>query len=236
MEIRNAETPLASLCVVRLGPVKVERLTKNDGYTVADFTMSDDGKWVGFRGIAADRYKRNITEQNINSDPYLLEVATGQIERLTENVEVGESGLSFSPDGRWVAFSAPDDLTRYSMKNQRVYLRAPADRGGRWRKLGASFDGDVSVSFWSKDGGTIYFNEGIRATNQLLALDVAKDSVRQLTNEKGDGVGGPGRGLRACCSSTTPTAPLRRPLHRGRHRSDRHPLRLEAADRRRTRR
>ncbi len=185
VEIRNAETPLASLCVVRLGPVKVERLTKDDGYTVADFTMSDDGKWVGFRGIAADRYKRNITEQNINSDPYLLEVSTGQIERLTENVEVGESGVSFSPDGRWVAFSAPDDLTRYSMKNQRVYLRAPADRGGRWRKLGASFDGDVSVSFWSKDAGTIYFNEGIRATNQLLALDVAKDSVRQLTHEKG---------------------------------------------------
>jgi len=185
VDIRNTETPLASLWVVRLGPVKVERLTKDDGYTVADFTISDDGKWVGFRGVAADRYKRNITEQNINSDPYLLEVSTGQIERLTQNVEVGESGVSFSPDSRWVAFSAPDDLTRYSMKNQRVYLRAPGDRGGKWRKLGASFDGDVSVSFWSKDVGTIYFNEGIRATNQLLALDVAKDSVRQLTNEKG---------------------------------------------------
>jgi len=185
VDIRNAETPLAALWVVMPAPVKVERLTKDDRYSVADFTISDDGKWVGFRGIAADRYKRNITEQNINSDPYLVEVSTGQIERLAENVEVGESGLSFSPDGRWAAFSAPDDLTRYSMKNQRVYVRAPGDHGGKWRKLGASFDGDVSVGFWSKDGSTIYFNEGIRATNQVLALDVAKDAVRQLTNEKG---------------------------------------------------
>ena len=37
---------------------------------------------------------------------------------------------------------APSDLTRYSMTNRRVYLRAVADRGAAWRMLGASFDGD----------------------------------------------------------------------------------------------
>ena len=31
---------------------------------------------------------------------------------------------------------------------------------------------------------TIYFNEGVRATNQLVALDVQKDTVRQITSEK----------------------------------------------------
>ncbi len=184
VDIRNPETPLLSLWAVDLDPRKTTQLTRDSSITVADVSISDDSKWVGFRGISADRYKRNITEQNINADPYLLEVATGQIERLVSNAEVGESTLSFSPDGRWVAFSAPDDLQKYSMKNQRVYLRAVNDRGGKWRKLGAAFDGDVTVGFWSKDGGTIYFNEGIRATNQLLALDVQKDTVRQLTNEK----------------------------------------------------
>jgi dipeptidyl aminopeptidase/acylaminoacyl peptidase len=63
-------------------------------------------------------------------------------------------------------------------------VRAVSDRGGKWRKLGASFDGDITIGFWSSDGGTIYFNEGIRATNQFLALDVQKDAVRQLTGEK----------------------------------------------------
>ena len=111
-------------------------------------------------------------------------MATGQIEPLVNNQEVPESGPSFSPDGRWVAFSAPDDLERYSMKNQRVYLRAIGDRGGQWRKLGTSFDGDVTIGFWSKDGATIYFNEGVRATNQMHALDVQQNTVRQLTNEK----------------------------------------------------
>src|SRR5687768_14160236 len=70
------------------------------------------------------------------------------------------------------------------MKNNRVYLRATADKGGQWRKLGSAFDGDVSVGFWSDDGKTIYFNEGIKATNQFMALDVASGAVRQITNEK----------------------------------------------------
>lgn len=184
VEIRNAETPLSSLWAADLDPVKTTELTRDTTITVADLVVSPNGKWVGFRGIAADRYKRNILEQNINSDPYLLEVATGQIERLVKNEEVGESALTFSPDSALIAFSAPDDLEKYSMKNARVYLRAVADRGGKWRKLGTGFDGDVTVGFWSSDGGTIYFNEGVKATDQCLALDVQKDVVRQVTGEK----------------------------------------------------
>jgi dipeptidyl aminopeptidase/acylaminoacyl peptidase len=184
VNIRNQETPPSSLWALDLDPRETKQLTRDTSITVADFSILDDGKWIGFRGISADRYKRNITEQNINSDPYLLEVATGRIERLVTNTEVGESGATVSPDGRWVAFSAPDDLKQYSMRNQRVYIRAIGESAGQWRKLGSGFDGDVSIGFWSKDGNTIYFNEGMRATNQLMALDVQKDTVRQITNEK----------------------------------------------------
>lgn len=184
VEIRNPDTPLASLWALDLEPLKVTQLTKDPTITVADFTISPDGRWVGFRGIAADRYKRNITEQDINSDPFLVEVSTGQAERLVKNNEVAESLVSFSPDSRVVAFSAPDDLEKYSMKNDRIYIRGVADRGGKWRKLGSAYDGDLSIGFWSKDGRTIYFNDGVRATTQCLALDVQKDAVRQVTSAK----------------------------------------------------
>ncbi len=184
VNVRNMETPLSSLWALDLEPRKTTRLTRDTTITVAGFNISDDGKWVGFRGTKSDRYKRNITEAGINTDLFLLEAATGTIERLTNNEEVGESGPDFSPDGQWVAFSAPDDLTKYTMKNNRVYLRKTADRGGQWRKLGTAFDGDVSVGFWSKDGRTIYFNEGVKATNQLLALDIERNTVRQITTEK----------------------------------------------------
>jgi dipeptidyl aminopeptidase/acylaminoacyl peptidase len=184
VDIRNAETPVSSLWALDIDGRKTTRLTRDTSITVGSFEISEDGKYIAFRGIASDRYKRNITEQNINGDNFLLEVATGSIERLTSNAEVGESTPSFSPDSKWMAFSGPDDLTAYSMKNQRVYVRAVADKGGQWRKLGTEFDGDVTVGFWSSDSKTVYFNEGVRATNQVLAVDVATGKVRQLTNEK----------------------------------------------------
>src|SRR5688572_18487083 len=105
VDIRNAETPLSSLWVVELDPTRTTRLTRDTTITVSGFTISDDGHWVGFRGTSSNRYKRNITEQGINTDLFLLEVGTSQIERLTNNEEVGEGALGFSPDGRWVVFS-----------------------------------------------------------------------------------------------------------------------------------
>ena len=184
VNIRNADTSLSGLWALDLDPVKSTQLTSNAPYSVTEFTISDDAKWLAFRGGSSDRYKRNITQEGLYADLYLLETASGQVERLTDNEEVSESGASFSPDGRWIAFSAPDDIERYSMTNGRLYIRPVADRGKPFRKLGSSFDGDVTVNFWSKDGNTIYFNEGIKATNQLMALDVRQNTVRHLTNER----------------------------------------------------
>jgi dipeptidyl aminopeptidase/acylaminoacyl peptidase len=184
VNVRNPETPVSSLWTLDLGDRTTKALTTGGAYSVDEFTISQDGKWVGFRGLSPNRYQRGITAQNLYSDLYLVDAATGATERLTNNFEVGEGGLSFSPDSQWMAFSAPDDLEKFSMANQRVYLRQVSARGGPFRKLGASFDGDVSVAFWAKDGNTIYFNEGIKATNQLVALDVRNNLVRPMTEEK----------------------------------------------------
>jgi dipeptidyl aminopeptidase/acylaminoacyl peptidase len=185
VNVRNAMQPASSLWALDVGEKKTTRLTRDTSYSVTNFTMSEDGRWIGFTGVANDRYKRNITEQGLYGDLFLIDTRGGAIERLTTNDEVGEGQLSFSPDSKWVAFSSSDDMTAYNMKNARVYLRAIADKGGQWRKLGTELDGDVGIGFWSRDGRTIYFNEGWKATQQLFALDVASGKVRQLTNEKG---------------------------------------------------
>jgi dipeptidyl aminopeptidase/acylaminoacyl peptidase len=182
VRVRNAEVPVSSLWALDLDTKRTTRLTRDTTYSVGEFDISPDGKWIGYRGISANRYDRNILEQNINADLYLLEVATGQIERLTKNSEIGESGVSFSPDSRLVAFSAPDDFV--FMHNAKVYLRDVSARGTAFRKLGGAFDGDVTVGVWSPDGRTIYFNEGVKATNQVLALDIASNTVRPVIAEQ----------------------------------------------------
>ena len=185
VNIRNPETPVASLWALEVdGAQTTKRLTEGGAFSVDDVKVSSDGQWLGLRGLSPDRYKRGITSENIYGDLYLIEAATGAMERLTTNAEIGESGVSFSPDAKSIAFSGPDDLQTYGMSNNRVYVRAVADRGKPFKKLGESFDGDVTVGFWSKDSATIYFNEGIRATNQIVSLDVRYNTVRPLTEEK----------------------------------------------------
>ncbi len=182
VRVRNMETPLYSLWALDLDGQRSTRLTRDSTYSVGDMTISPDGKWIGYHGLSVDRYERNILEQNEFADLYLFNVASGTVERLTTNKELTESAVSFSPDSRTVAFSAPDDFIM--RHNLRVYLRAVDARGTAFRKLGAGFDGPVTIGFWSPDASTIYFNVGMKATDQVAALDVAADRVRAVTNDR----------------------------------------------------
>jgi dipeptidyl aminopeptidase/acylaminoacyl peptidase len=189
VDVYHQETPLDNLWSLDLDPIRATRLTHDASKTVNGFTLSGDGRWVGFRAAPAERYRRETAgggtnEANLYTELYLLEVATGHIEQLTNVEEVNKGGPHFSPDGRWVAFTAARDMTRYTRGlNSRVYLRALGDRGGAFRRLGDDFDGNVSIGFWAADGNTIYFNQGIRTTRQFMALDVERGTVRQLTDQ-----------------------------------------------------
>src|SRR5688572_11095750 len=63
VSIRNMETPRSSLWALDLDARRTTRLTRDTTITVSEFELSNDGKWIAFRGTASDRYKRNITEQ-----------------------------------------------------------------------------------------------------------------------------------------------------------------------------
>ncbi|MHB0949871.1 MAG: hypothetical protein ACYC4J_12555, partial [Gemmatimonadaceae bacterium] len=134
VKVRNAEAPVSSLWALDLDTKKATRLTTDTTMAVSSFSVSDDGRWIGYVAVPNDRYKRNVTEEGIYGDLFLLDTQGNAIERLTNNAEIGERGPSFSPDSRWVAFSASDDMSAYNMKNHRVYLRAVDARGGDWRK------------------------------------------------------------------------------------------------------
>jgi dipeptidyl aminopeptidase/acylaminoacyl peptidase len=184
VDVRNQVTPLSSLWAVSMEDPVERLLETSDDFSVEGFNVSGDGRWISFTGGSTDRYERNITASRLYADQYLLELATGHVERLTDNYEVSESGTEFSPDGRWIAFSAPDEMDRYSMTENRIYIRSATDRGGSFRKLGSSFDQSLSIGFWSEDSKAIYFNTGVTVTNQLFSLDIERDEVQQITSER----------------------------------------------------
>jgi dipeptidyl aminopeptidase/acylaminoacyl peptidase len=178
VNIRNDVQPRVHLYALDLTTRATRRLTRDSSYSIANFSISPDGKYVGFNATRDDRFFRNTTDERIAGDLYLIDVASGKVERLTNNQEASESGVSFSPDGKLVAFSATDDFKM--MKLTKLYVR-PIE-GGEWRKLGQGYDGDVTIGWWSDDSKTVYFNEGIKATNQLCSIDIATGKVTQITN------------------------------------------------------
>lgn len=182
VRIRNQDTPLQHLWAVDLAVRQERRLTSGTDYSVERVVESPDGKWIGFAGAFNNRYERNITEANDYTDLYLLEVSSGKTERLTNNAEIGESAIAFSPDGSSLVFSAENDFV-YA-RDPKLYLRPVTPAGGPLKKLGETYDGGLSVGWWSGDGKTIYFNDGVRATNQVLALDLAANTVRPVIVEK----------------------------------------------------
>jgi dipeptidyl aminopeptidase/acylaminoacyl peptidase len=182
VRIRNEDVPLNHLWMVDLAGGQEKRLTQSSEFSAESFSLSDDGMWAGVRALPNDRYARTVTEAGNSGDLYLLNIDSGNLERLTNNKEISESNLSFAPDGRTMAFSASDDFVYF--RASKVYTRAIDAVNGPWTKLGGAYDGDVTIGWWSTDSRTIYYTDGVRATSQLMALDVAANTVKQLTDVK----------------------------------------------------
>ena len=183
VSIRNEPRPADQLWALDLGSLKETRLTSDSSYSVEGVTISRDGAWVGFQGTFNNRYQRNVTESDSYADVYLLQTATGKIERLTNNAEIGESTVSFSRDGSMLAIAAENDWTYF--RDQKLYVRPTAQPGAPWRKLGAGYDGSLSTGFWSDDGKTIYVTDGVKATMQVMSVSVETGDVRPVTSVRG---------------------------------------------------
>ena len=178
--IRNENSALEHLWSFDMDSHRSTHLTSTNDYAVSGVTMSRDSKWLGFQGTPNDRYKRTVTERGIYADLYLFEVATGNIERLTENEEVREGSITFSPDSSMLAFSASNAFV-YN-RDQKIWVRPVS--GGELKMLGGDHDGPLSVGFWADDGSTIYSNAGIGATRAVVSVDVESGRVSQVTDEK----------------------------------------------------
>ncbi|MGH9761695.1 MAG: S9 family peptidase, partial [Blastocatellia bacterium] len=101
----------------------------------------------------------------------------------TNNKDINESPLSFSPDSKTIAFSASDNFNYFH--NDRIYVRPVAASAEPFKKIGSDYDGDESIAFWSSDGGTIYFNAPRGATHQLFSVSLNTGHVNQITRVKG---------------------------------------------------
>jgi dipeptidyl aminopeptidase/acylaminoacyl peptidase len=102
------------------------------------------------------------------TDISIVDVDSGDVRPLVAT-EAAEVGPVFSPDGKWIAYTASDAPPTWGFTS-RVHV-IPAE-GGSSRALAESYDRQPSIVGWSADGSKVFITETHRTVDRLSALPV----------------------------------------------------------------
>jgi dipeptidyl aminopeptidase/acylaminoacyl peptidase len=171
---------------------KAEALTTGTLYDESSPAWSPDGSQIAF---VSKRGTGDI-DRHDNTDVWIIEPKAGaQPRQLTTSPASDEGPLSWSPDGRQIAYVAGEEL-KYSAYNQNKLAVIPAS-GGPARLLAESLDRPVRAPQWSTDGLTFVvvddrsqYPARIAANGPGAKVDrlvTAKSVIGNLSAGSGDG-------------------------------------------------
>lgn len=184
VRIMDPVRPPSHLWSVAVGDKSEKRWTSGSAYGVEQFRVSPDCAFIAFRSESPDRHANRL--DRVDSEIYTIELATGAIRRMTSN-KVEEGIPNFSPDSKWLMFTAPDEFSY--LRNEKLYVVSP--RGGALRKLLPEWDHSARSPAWSADSNTIYFLAGMGVDTHLFGVSLADGKLTELSHDRGV-VGGPG--------------------------------------------
>lgn len=153
------------------------RLTQGSEFTVREFRVAKSGGWITVLSGPNDRYDTDVATRK--REAWLLHAPSAKLDRLTDNA-VSESLPVVSPDGKWVAMTAPDSYAYF--RRTRIYLRPTGASGVSWRNIVAdTWDYDPQGVAWSGDSQGLTFEAGVGAAVRGYALKLAGGVPVELT-------------------------------------------------------
>lgn len=160
------------------GKREARQLTKGNftvggAFSGGGVDWSPDGKTIVFTHQPTPR----VNDWPL-SDISTVDVATGEIKPLV-STRAAESGPVYSPDGKWIAYTATDDPPTWG-GTEWVHVISAA--GGQGRKLAATLDEQPGVEGWSADGKWIYYTETRGTVSELSALPVDGGGPKTLSS------------------------------------------------------
>jgi WD40 repeat protein len=152
---------------------RLTRYEKEGGFLNVAPTLSPSGDKVVLisdRSGYTDIYLISVSEGRV-----IKKLVAGQRSPLLEYLHIFRPGLSFSPDGKKIVFSAQ------AGKEDRLHI-IDSERGKLLKSLAFDLDGIYTPS-WSPDGSKIVF-VGIRdGASDIYLYDLERDSLIQLTDD-----------------------------------------------------
>jgi len=164
------------LYVADVGTGEVRRLTEGTFSIWLGISWSPDSQT-----IAIDRAPGSGLDDLYRSDIWLVSVKDGETRPLVRRPGL-DRGPSFSPDGKWVAFTSTG--THDWLLEHYVYV-VPAT-GGEPRNVSKAYDRTPDGPLeWSADSKTIWFEGPWNTTMQLFKVGVDGSGFANTTNFEG---------------------------------------------------
>lgn len=149
------------------GKREARQLTKGQfhvgGGFGGSFDWSPDGQMIVFTHTPTPR----VNDWPL-ADISTVDVATGEVKPLA-TTRAAETQPHYSPDGRWIAYTASDVPPTWGDTSTTLVVAAS---GGPPRPLAETFDHQPDLIGWSADGQQIYFTEVHGTVTRLSALPV----------------------------------------------------------------
>ena len=142
-----------------------------------EFTFTPDGTAIVFAARDAGREEAWST----NLDLFVAPIDGRSAPRnLTPDNHATDTAPAFSPDGKWLAWTA---MARPQYESDRLRLMVRSWPDGTPRIVTESWDRSVGEVRWSADGRTIYTTSDNVGQRSLFAIDVATGAPKTLVNE-----------------------------------------------------
>ena len=154
-------------------------ITLNSGHSLSrretgpeSYDISPDGLEVAF---VANSDASGIDE---NTDVYVVPAGGGPARNLTADNPANDEEPSYSPDGRYLAYTKQTIRGFYGDTKQLILLDRKTDAR---RRIAVGWDRSVGGIAWAPDSKSLYAPIDDAGTGRIYRFDVAKGSQRALT-------------------------------------------------------
>jgi len=166
---------LNQLAVIEVDSGDIQRLT--DGKTlISDPSWAPDGEKIVFTSRPS-----TDADDIFRSKIFIINSSGGTAERLTNTKAITEMSPQWSPDGKYIAFSAGPGYDLWADPDD-VYC-VPAD-GGSPTNLTAPLDRSESVVRWASDSRNIIFIFDTETCTQIGSVDIQTMKIDKLISKE----------------------------------------------------
>ena len=155
-------------------------INKDEPYEVSDFKLHPSGKSLVY---VAKKETGKVAAQSTNSNLYLYDIEKKTTQNLSEDNQGYDTHPAFNAEGSKLAYLQMKTPGYEADKNELIVLDLAT---GQKKNITQNWDYTIDDFVWSKDAKKIYAIAPIKATQQIVEIELQSQKIKILTQGQHD--------------------------------------------------